>query len=284
MIRKIAGLVSMFLLAVMLVPLNLLQVLSLVIFPISPKLFRFVNRSVCAMFFGSLSFFLQSICGVEIRASGDRLPDEDNAFVISNHQAMADIPVIVAIARRSKRAGDVKWFVKDPIKYVPGIGWGMLFLDCIYVKRNWTADRERVEKTFESIRAHRTSFWLVSFLEGTRLRPAKKERSQVYARKAGLPHLEHVMLPRTKGFEATMEGLGDHKQAVYDFTIGYEGHAPGLGELFLGPVKRIHVHVKRHAVGTIPASKAARGQWVIDRWIEKDQLLETFQREGAFPA
>lgn len=46
--------------------------------------------------------------------------------------------------------GDMKWMVKDIIKYVPGVGWGMLFLDCIFVKRDWTTDKESIRKTFDA--------------------------------------------------------------------------------------------------------------------------------------
>ena len=264
-----------------LVPLNLIQVLSLVLWPFSRKAFRLVNRQVCAVFFGSLNFLMEKVAGVEVVISGDPVPWRENAFVIANHQAMADIPALIAIARRAGRTGDVKWFVKDPIKWVPGIGWGMLFLDCIYVKRNWMADRERVLKTFESLRQHRTPFFLVSFLEGTRITPSKKERSQNFGRRQKLPHLEHVMLPRTKGFEATMEGLGDQKQAVYDVTIGYEGKPPGLFALLLGKVRRIHLHVKRYPVAVIPKENEARGNWAIDRYVEKDDRLRSFKETGS---
>jgi len=264
----------------LLVPLNLAQMASLVVWPFSKKLFRAINRAVCATFFIGLNILMETFAGVEVVITGDPLPPRENAFVIANHQAMADIPAIIALARRAGRAGDLKWFVKDPIKYVPGIGWGMLFLDCIYVKRNWMADKARVLKTFASLRNHRTPFWLVSFLEGTRLTPAKLERAQGFGKRQNLPHLTNVMLPRTKGFEATMEGLGSHKQAVYDFTIAYEGKPPGVAALLLGGVKRIHVHAKRYPVADLPKDNKERADWALARWVEKDERLGRFYRDG----
>lgn len=276
-LRMVPAFLFLVLLLALLVPLNLIQMLSLVLWPFSGKAFRFVNRQVCATFFGGLNFLMEKVAGVKVVLTGDPVPWRENAFVIANHQAMADIPALIAIARRAGRTGDVKWFVKDPIKWVPGIGWGMLFLDCIYVKRNWMADRQRVLKTFESLRQHRTPFFLVSFLEGTRITPSKKERSQNFGRRQKLPHLEHVMLPRTKGFEATMEGLGEHKQAVYDVTIGYEGQPPGLFALLLGKVERIHLHLQRYPVTAIPKDNEGRGNWAIDRYVEKDHRLGLFR-------
>jgi 1-acyl-sn-glycerol-3-phosphate acyltransferase len=281
-LRFVPSLLYFVLLLLALVPLNLVQMLSLVAWPFSGKLFRAINRGVCATFFNGLNILMEKFAGVEVAITGDPLPYRENAFVIANHQAMADIPSIIALARRSGRAGDLKWFVKDPIKYVPGIGWGMLFLDCIYVKRNWMADKSRVLKTFESLRTHRTPFWLVSFLEGTRITPEKRARSQAFGERQKLPHLEHVMLPRTKGFEATMEGLGSHKQAVYDLTIGYEGRPPGLSALLLGGVKRIHVHARRYPVAELPKENKERADWALARWVEKEERMARFYRDGHF--
>ena len=63
---------------------------------------------------------------------------------------MADITFLMDFAYRKGRLGDMKWMVKDIIKYVPGVGWGMLFLDCIFVKRDWTTDKESIRKTFDA--------------------------------------------------------------------------------------------------------------------------------------
>jgi 1-acyl-sn-glycerol-3-phosphate acyltransferase len=268
------------LVAVAILACNLGQMASLVIRPFSPPLFRAANRLVVDSWFNLLRWSLTGPIGLEIRQSGDELPWRENAFLISNHQAMADIPVLVAVAHNSGRMGDLKWFVKDPIKWVPGIGWGMQFIDSLFVKRNWMADQEKVRSTFRRIRDHHTPFWVVSFLEGTRATPAKIASSQAFGQRQGLPHLERVMLPRTKGFVATLEGLGDLNQAIYIATIAYEGKPPGILNLFFGPVKRIHVHLRRYT--SWPESAEERTQWIIARYQEKDALLARFYASGSF--
>jgi 1-acyl-sn-glycerol-3-phosphate acyltransferase len=221
---------------------------------------------------------------VEIVQTGDPLPRKEDAFVIANHQSMSDIPVVLEIAWRARRVQDTKWFVKDPLKWVPGVGWGLLFLDCLFVKRNWTADRDKVTQTFARLRRNRYPFWVVSFLEGTRATPAKIARSQQYARKAGLPMLSRVLLPRTKGFEATLVGLEGLYRAVYDLTIGYEGSATSLPALFFTRVDRIHVHARRFPADSLPPDAKGRADWAVARFVEKDALLERFHKEGRFPA
>lgn len=251
---------------------NALQMLSLLLLPFSGGAFRAANRRISGAWFGALLWALKGPLGVKIQVTGDPLPVRENVILIANHQAMADIPVLLQLARNCDRLGDLKWFVKDPLKWVPGVGWGMLFLDCLFVKRNWTADKEKVLATFARLRAHQSPFWVISFLEGTRATAAKLERSRAFARKAGLPLLERVMLPRSKGFLATVEALGPSLDAVYDATLRYEGRPPSLPELFL-KVKSVELHVRRFPLAILPQGREALESWVVQRYQEKDQWL-----------
>lgn len=266
--------------------LNVVQMGSLMVWLVSDRLFRFVNRWVARSWFNFLAWVLEKPLGVKFVITGDTLPLKENAFVIANHQSGCDIPAVAVLASRCRRAGDLKWFVKDPIKWVPGVGWGLRFLDCLFVKRNWTADKDKILATFERLRERKAPFWILSFVEGTRLTPAKLLRSQEYCRKAGLPVLNEVMSPRTRGFEATLEGLGRMTDAVYDVTLGFEGYpvglVPGLRELFFGRMNRVHVHVRRFPAAGLPCEREGRVQWVLDRFEEKDSLMARFRATGSF--
>jgi hypothetical protein len=284
--RKLLCLVFLPLIALEILLCNVFQMLSLALLPFSGAAFRAVNRNLARAWFSSLAIFLEHLPGLEFVQTGDSLPKKENVFVVANHQSGADIPVIIVLAHRCRRTADLKWFVKDVIKWVPGIGWGMLFLDCLFLKRNWTADKEKILATFERLRTNRVPFFLLSYVEGTRLTLAKRSRSQEYCRKAKLHHLTHVLSPRTRGFEATLEGLGTMADAVYDVTIAFEGfptgEIPGFGALLWGPMRRVHMHVKRYPAATLPATKDGRVQWILDRFTEKDRLLAEFYRTGRF--
>jgi 1-acyl-sn-glycerol-3-phosphate acyltransferase len=282
--RAVLSLIFLPLLGLEVLFFNVLQMLSLALLPLSGRAFRAVNRIVAGTWFSSLAVLLEHLPGLEIVQTGDTLPRKENAFVVSNHQSGADIPLIVVLAHRCGRTGDLKWFVKDVIKWIPGIGWGMLFLDCLFLKRNWSADKEKILATFERLRVNRVPFFLLSYAEGTRLTLAKRARSQEYCRKAGLPVLNHVLSPRTRGFEATMEGLGAMADAVYDVTLAFEGYPtgeiPGFLALFFGPIRRVHLHVRRFPAAELPQTKEGRVQWILDRFTEKDRLLAEFYRTG----
>jgi len=274
--------VSVFLFST-LVCFNLLQTASLGIKPFSQAAFRRANRWMANLWWGWCSLIAEKGYRIRWVMSGDDVPMQENAIVVLNHQDMADIPVVFRFARSKKRLGDLKWFVKDPLKYVPGVGWGMLFLDCLFIKRNWTDDRDHIQRIFQNILKYRVPIWLMLFAEGTRVRPAKLERSRRYAQEHGLRPLRHVLFPRTKGFVATVQSLHGYAEAVYDVTIGYERGVPTLWQWIQGYVRRVHVHVRRVPMQQIPREESAIKAWLADCYEKKDDLLETFYRQGAFP-
>jgi lysocardiolipin and lysophospholipid acyltransferase len=94
--------------------------------------------------------------------------------------------------------------------------------------------------------------------------------------------LEHLLLPRTKGFTAVVQGLRGHLDAVVDVTIGYEAGVPTLWQWAQGFVPRAHLHVVRHPIESLPAEDAALGEWLRARFSEKDQRLAAFYEKGAF--
>jgi 1-acyl-sn-glycerol-3-phosphate acyltransferase len=226
---------------------------------------------------------MERVYRMEMRLTGESLPERESAIVFSNHQGMIDIPTLLPIAWRKRRLGDMKFFVKDIIKYFPGPGWGMVFLGCIFVKRDWFADKSRIERTFATVKQEKIPLWLISFLEGTRATEAKIAKSQEFARSRGLTQLKHLLTPRTKGFVGSVQGLRNHVDAVYDFTIGYPDGVPSLWQLMQGFTRSFHVHIERFPIGDLPATEEALTSWVIKRYDEKDRLLEEFSKKRAFP-
>jgi 1-acyl-sn-glycerol-3-phosphate acyltransferase len=269
-------------LVISLLATNFFQMLSLVVFPFSGHIFRKANRFFANAWWTFFIYVVEKKNRVKVTFWGERVPDRESVIIISNHQCMSDIPAVMALAVRKYRIGDLKFFVKDMIKYVPGVGWGMLFLDCFFVKRNWLSDQESITKTFSNIKKFNVPIWLVSFLEGTRLTPTKLKASQTYAEKSQLWRPEHVLLPRTKGFVATVQGLRDHVHAIYDLTIGYPNGIPSLSQLLMGYVPSLHIHVRRTPVGDLPTDPAKLTQWVFDQFKRKNQMMAHFHRHGLF--
>ena len=261
---------------------NVLQVISALFLPLSRSLVRILNRWIGGSWW-SLCDVLAQLWGTHIAISGDELPVEENVMVTANHQSMCDINTLFRLARQQKRIGDLKWFVKDILKYVPGLGWGMIFLDCIFLKRDWKKDKQRLFKQLSRFQEEQIPIWTLSFVEGTRMRPHKYEASKVYAKSVGVEPLQHLLLPRTKGFCLTLSALRGHLDAVYDATIGYVDGVPSLWQWCRGDVKRVELHVRRFPIEEIPQDEEELGQWLKQRWREKDELLAHYYEHGEWP-
>ncbi len=264
-----------------LLAINLLQTASLVVRPFSRRSFRRVNRWSADRFWDWCARTTLSLHRTKVVISGDELPQAENAVVIANHQSMTDVQALFLLARKAGRLGDLKWFVKNSLKYVPGIGWGMVFLDCLFVKRDWTADRRRIDRVFDRVISGRVPLWLVSFSEGTRLSAANLARARGDAAEHALAVPRHVLLTHAKGFVASVTGLKGHVSAVYDVAIGYVDGLPTLWQWAKGEMREVHLHVRRYAVEELPAAPEALAGWLRERFEEKDARLDRFYAAGS---
>jgi 1-acyl-sn-glycerol-3-phosphate acyltransferase len=258
-----------------LIVLNLLQFPSLLLLPISRPAYRAYNRVAASLIWGWWAWAAQNLVGMKINVLGDDVPVRENAIVFSNHQSMSDIIIIISLALRKGRIGDVKWMVKDVLKYIPGLGWGLMFLGCIFLKRNWMDDEKKILKMFERYTTDKIPIWMTSFPEGTRITPAKHEDSQAFAKKMNLKPLKHVLFPRTKGFIASVHGLKNHVKAIYSLTIEYPGERiPTLIQAIRGDVAVVNLHVKRHPIEAVPKDDDALAAWLTEQFYEKDRIMQ----------
>ena len=265
-----------------LIGMNFIQMLSVGLVPFNRQAFRAINRWAGDTWWSWCVSVSEKLNGVEFKYSGDEIPYGENVILVCNHQQMTDITLLMALAKGKGRLGDMKFFVKDVLKYVPGVGWGMFFMGHFFVKRNWNEDRASIEQTFAGILKDSIPVWLISFVEGTRVTPDKIERSQAYAREKGHRETRHVLLPRTKGFVASMAGLRSYVDAVYDVTIGYPEGLPTLWQFVKGHAPLAHMHIRRYPISEMPEDAAELSQWLFDCFVEKDELLDAYYRQGYF--
>eukprot|EP01105_Mastigella_eilhardi_P017817 TRINITY_DN4107_c0_g1_i1.p1 TRINITY_DN4107_c0_g1~~TRINITY_DN4107_c0_g1_i1.p1 ORF type:complete len:319 (+),score=64.04 TRINITY_DN4107_c0_g1_i1:69-959(+) len=217
----------------------------------------------------------------DIEWSGVDLPLHENALVLSNHMTAGDWLMLVMLAKAKGMLGVLKFFIKEEAKWIPGIGWGCYALRMVFVSRDWARDKDSIANAFQRLKTSGMPFWLASFLEGTRKTPKKLAASQAYAKKKDLPNLNHLLLPRTKGFVATVQALRNGTiDAVYDVTLFYAGHPPTI---FADTIGKIHVHLRRWAVSELPTGDAELHAWCMRIWTEKDELIQQCETQGHFP-
>ena len=282
--RRIVGLLAAFYFFTSLIVVNFVQMLSMVLLLFSRTAFRKFNANCGWFWWGMTVWATRRFYGVQVTLTGDTLPDKENVILIANHQGMTDIQVLFFLGLAKQRLGDMKFFAKDVLKWIPGLGWGAWFLDFIFLKRNWEADAAYIDQSFRKFKECNIPVWLLSFLEGTRITDAKLAQSQEYARKNHLPEPKCVLVPRTKGFVASVRGLRTHLDAVYDVTIGYPEGIPSLWQWTKGLVPKIHLHTRRFSMAEMPEDPSQLAQWVRQRFVEKDLLMQEFGKLGHFPS
>ncbi len=261
-----------------LLPAQIIQLASLLVLPFSRAQFRRINTWVAGGVWGYWAWMIQHAAGTTVHIIGDQLPSKEDAIVIANHQSMADIVAILCVALPKGRIGDLKWLVKDMLKYVPGVGWGMLFLDCIFLKRDWMKDQQSILKTFSHIAQNKLPVWLVSFPEGTRITADKLATAQHSDRQRGQHVHQHLLRPKARGFAAAVTGLKSHVTAVYSLTIYYGQKVPTLVELIRGDCREITIHVRRVAIAEVASGGDEQSiAWLMEDSRRKDRLISGFK-------
>ena len=128
-------------------------------------------------------------------------------------------------------------------------------------------------------------------LEGETDRQAAIAKSNEFAKREGRPQLKHLLLPRTKGFNACLESLRESNPIVYDVTMAYRGYDgtapttfslswPSLWDVIRGQLPtELHFRIKRYSMGEVLGDS----QWLDKQWKEKDRALTHFAKYQQFP-
>jgi 1-acyl-sn-glycerol-3-phosphate acyltransferase len=230
----------------------------------------------------------EDIAGVKMMFTGDRTPSDENVLLIVNHVNLFDFAYMFGIAEAKNMACFSKCFAKDEIRRYGPWGWCMSILDFVWVKRNWTDDKERVKYAFKNLwEFPDLPIFVFSFLEGRRWTPKRHKEAMEFASQKNLPPLKNTLYPRVKGFTSTILELNPLLDSVYDVTIGYpKGDQPTVYSYLSGTYcgGKVHFHIRRFPISTFSEmDEAELSQWVYKTWEEKDKLLEYFYKHDKFP-
>ena len=204
-------------------------------------------------------------------------------LVNANHQSWVDILVLQHLLNR--RIPLLKFFLKQPLIWVPVMGLAWWALDFPFMRRHSEAylqkhpemrgrDQETTRRACEKFALIPTS--VMNFLEGTRFTAAKQARQQSPYR--------HLLKPKTGGVAVALNAMGEKFEAVLDLTIVYPDGVPDFWQFLSGQVRRVIVRVQ-----TLPipsqllggdyagdaAMRQAYQQWVHELWLAKDARIST---------
>ncbi|KAI9159341.1 hypothetical protein H9P43_008681 [Blastocladiella emersonii ATCC 22665] len=277
---------------------NVMQVGAVLLRPIHAPTSSAIHTVGLGTVWGYIQYMLERHNRAPITYSGDvkRIPYHNvpagrsapSAFVIANHLFFCDFVLEHTVAIRRGVLGHCRYMSKDSHKWWPLFGWMMGLARFVFLKRNWHADHATIKARLAEWASEHQPIWLVVYPEGTRQTPAKLAAGQAFARDQGLPVLDHVLLPRTRGFTYIVDQLRNARNSqfeyVLDFTVAAY-HVPTASfnrvfptgyELFGEDMSRdwkFHVHVDMHRIADLPHDENALAGWLVDRWVEKDARL-----------
>lgn len=218
----------------------------------------------------------------------------DRLFLIANHQIYTDWLYLWWVGYAAGMHGRIYVVLKESLKSIPVIGWGMQFAQFIFLKRKWEQDKPNLAVHMQRFN-NKDPMWLMLFPEGTNLASCTREKSRQWAKKNKLNDLQHCLLPRSTGLQFMLKELRDTVEYVYDCTIAYEGVPRGqyaqdiftVGVSYFGgrPPKSVNMYWRRFRVADIPLDNPAMFEfWLRARWAEKDKYIEHYYRTGRLPA
>ncbi|KAK1555443.1 hypothetical protein Q3G72_026485 [Acer saccharum] len=259
---------------------------------LSSCLFRYElflrGRKATAFLFGLWlalwPFLFEKINRTKMVFSGDSVPAKERVLLIANHRTEVDWMYLWDLALRKGCLGYIKYILKSTLMKLPVFGWGFQILEFISVERKWENDEPVLRQMLSTFKNPQDPLWLAIFPEGTDFTEEKCMKSQKFATEVGLPVLDNVLLPKTRGFCVCLETMRSSLDAVYDVTIAYKNQCPSfLDNVFGVDPSEVHIHIRRTPVKDIPVSDPEAAAWLIDAFQLKDQLLSDFKTEGGFP-
>ena len=199
-------------------------------------------------------------------------------LVISNHQSWTDI--ILLQSYLYGKIPPLKFFTKQQLIWVPGIGLAMYVLGFPYVKRVSkaqikanpnlrNADRDNIAEACKGFKNHPTS--ILNFLEGTRRTSAKQlNQSSDY---------KNLLKPKIGGIEYVIKDMGDYLHKLIDVTIVYPDGTPTFWQFVKGECRSVKFVVSHYEIpkevlvdNDIERRSSLAG-WIKTIWMQKDQQI-----------
>ncbi|KAH8663562.1 acyltransferase-domain-containing protein [Tricladium varicosporioides] len=230
----------------------------------------------------------------------------DRVVLFANHQIYSDWLYMwwIAYTNRPQMHGHIYIILRENLKHIPIIGWGMRFYGFVFMSRKMAIDQPRLAYRLGKLKQVHSGplsgqsgldpMWLLLFPEGTNLSENTRSRSAKWAEKSGLKDMEHTLLPRSTGSFFCLNELKGTVDYIYDCTLAYGGISREqygqdfftLRSMYLQgrPPPSVNMYWRKFAVKDIPLHDHEEFDvWLRERWIEKDALMEQYLTTGRFP-
>lgn len=213
------------------------------------------------------------------------------SIIISNHQLYTDWLYLWCLLYKLNINHDKLIIIlKNSLKHIPILGWGMQFFNFIFLKRNWSKDETTLNNQLGSISDD--NFTLLLFPEGTTLSNESRPRSIRYTEKIGVKDFDYLLYPRVTGLLASIRALKHNNLVdIIDTTIAYPNIPKDIYGQDYYSLKSIffnnnfpdiiHMHMNSYSLEDIPIDNDENfTKWLLSRWQEKEKRLELFEKSN----
>ncbi|KAF4650343.1 1-acyl-sn-glycerol-3-phosphate acyltransferase delta, partial [Perkinsus olseni] len=266
--------------------MNILQLAAYgIMTPFSRDAFRKLNWYICYLSWAPLIAWGERTTRLVMHGNAQDWGQlsRDRALVLSNHIAGMDWLMMWAVTERTGGLPACKALLKESLRFLPFLGWSWACADYPFLARQWDKDKKSLAKSFQRLREYTSPYLLTVFAEGTRRTATKLRESQEFAKSKGWKSLQNVLLPKTKGFTATVNALADQLDSVFDVTlVSPPGLEPTLGSVITGKDAELHVLLDRIPIDKIPLGDDTKlDAWLRHRWAVKDDRISGFLSSGS---
>lgn len=269
--------------------INLVQLLLYIgLKPFNPKLYRHFMYYLCFALYSQLVFVAEwwSNSRIQVWLNDDvrKVIGKEHVLLIMNHTYEIDWLAGWMYADKCQVLGNCKAYAKKVISYIPCMGWAWKFAEFVFLERSFDKDKEIIAQQLKAIMAYPDPVWLLLNAEGTRFTEQKHEASVKFAQDRGMPVLKYHLIPRTKGFTASLPSLRN-KCVLYDINVAFKKDdpvAPTISNLLNGNPVKAYMYVRRITLDQVPEDEEKAAQWLQQLFREKDKIQESFDKTGSF--
>ena len=214
---------------------------------------------------------------------GEDLKMKEWYLVLCNHMSWADIVILTGVLK--DRIPMPKFFLKQPLLYIPFIGIACWGLDMPFMKRysrqyllkHPEKRGKDIEATRESCRKFiNTPTTVVNFAEGTRFTAEKhKHLKSPYT---------YLLPPKTGALYYTLATMGQQLSTLVNVTMCYpENAASPFKDMLQGKMTKVIIRIETSAIqdelppellSKTPPKKELQ-EWLSNKWQQKDALLSS---------
>lgn len=263
--------------------------LFLFVKPFNKRLFRKLLYYLCYSFHCQLvaigEWWSGSIVKVYITKEDLAKAGTEHALLVMNHSYETDWLFGWMFCEKVGVLGNCKAYAKKVISLIPTIGWSWKFAEFVFLERSFDKDKEIIIKQLNEIFDYPDPVWLLLNAEGTRFTKSKHQASVKFAQERGMAVLNHHLIPRTKGFTASLPVLKKKCAAIMDVQLAFDekdADKPTVVNLLRGKNITGHLYLRRVGMEEVPENEEDAAKWLQELFVRKDKLQTSFHKTGNF--